>query len=327
MNSGRMRSTGRGAASSFGVRRVTVDADEAGRRLDNFLLGRLKGVPRSRVYRLIRSGEVRVNAGRARADQRLAAGDEVRIPPVRVSAREALVRRGQRPALDWLEAHVLYEDEDLLVLDKPAGLAVHGGSGVSLGAIELLRAARPQAAVLELAHRLDRETSGCLLVAKRRSALRKLHEQFRAGDVEKHYIALVLGAWPARVRRVSAPLLTTSRRGGERHVGVDAQGKESVTWFAIARRLPGATLLDVRIDTGRTHQIRVHAAHAGHPVAGDRRYGPADQELAARCDLRRLFLHAGSLEFASPRSGERIRVEAPLPADLQAVLERLASAA
>ncbi len=327
MNSGRMPRAAREAAPGARVRRVTVDPDEAGRRLDNFLLGRLKGVPRSRVYRLIRSGEVRVNARRARADQRLAAGDEVRIPPFRASPREALSGRREMPAVAWLEERVLYEDEDLLVLDKPAGLAVHGGSGVSLGAIELLRAARPGAVRLELAHRLDRDTSGCLLVAKRRSALRNLHEQFRAGSVEKHYLALVVGAWPASLRRVDAPLLTTSRRGGERHVGVDAEGKQSVTRFAVVRKLPGATLLDVRIDTGRTHQIRVHAAHAGHPVAGDDRYGPDGAGLAARCGLQRLFLHASRLAFTSPRSGDRISVEAPLPSELEAVLDRLAGLA
>ncbi|MCC7257682.1 MAG: RluA family pseudouridine synthase [Gammaproteobacteria bacterium] len=307
------------------ARTVTVGDDEADRRLDNFLMARLKGVPRAHVYRIIRSGEVRVNSRRAGPHQRLEPGDQVRIPPVRLAPGTA-----GRPVVpgsaDWIEARVLHEDADLLVLDKPAGLAVHGGSGVSLGAIELLRAARPGAESLGLVHRLDRETSGCLLVAKRLSALRRLQAQFRAGSVRKVYQALLVGRLAGEGRDVSAPLLTTERRGGERHVRVDADGKAAETRFDVEQRLPGATLARVTLLTGRTHQIRVHAAHIGLPIAGDARYGMADDPIARQGGLHRLFLHAAELAFASPRDGASIRVTSPLPAELDAVIDRLRDA-
>lgn len=309
-----------------GVQLVTVDAEEADRRLDNFLLARLKGVPRTHVYRIIRSGEVRVNSRRAGPHQRLETGDKVRIPPVRVAAPGNPSAAVRPDSAAWIEGRILHEDADCLVLDKPAGLAVHGGSGVSLGAIELLRAARPTAGELGLVHRLDRDTSGCLLVSKRPSSLRRLQAQFREGTVEKTYTALLVGRLNGPERLVDAPLLTTERRGGERFVRVDEAGKPAMTRFIVEDRLPGATLARVVLLTGRTHQIRVHAAHIGVPLAGDERYGARPDPVAARCGLRRLFLHAASLAFDSPRDGRVIRAESPLPEDLAAALARLRAA-
>jgi 23S rRNA pseudouridine955/2504/2580 synthase len=305
-----------------GVRTVTVEAEEADRRLDNFLMARLKGVPRTHVYRIIRSGEVRVNSCRADAKQRLETGDRVRIPPVREAPGTA--GRPVRPdSAAWLEGRILYEDVDLLVIDKPTGLAVHGGSGVSLGAVELLRAARPEIRALELVHRLDRDTSGCLMFAKKMSGLRNLQAQFRAGEVEKNYLALLVGRMKAPERLIDAPLLTTERRGGERHVRVDPAGKQARTRMTVEERFPGATLVRVALLTGRTHQIRVHAAHIGLPLAGDPRYGADPDPVVRSAGLQRLFLHAASIAVASPRDERVIRVESPLPEDLQAVLTRL----
>lgn len=305
------------------VRIVAAD-DDVGRRIDNFLLGHLKGVPRSRVYRLIRNGEVRVNSRRVAASYRLVTGDEVRVPPV-MPAPGSGDRAGyaRPPQTDWMRERILLEDEDLLVLDKPAGLAVHGGSGISLGVIELLRALCGPGQYLELVHRLDRETSGCLLVAKRASALRNMHAQFRDGTVDKRYLALLVGRWPGRARTVDAPLATEHRRGGERHVRVDGGGKPAATHFVPLERFPAASLAEIQLKTGRTHQIRVHAASIGHPVAGDNRYGPPAEPVAAACGLRRLFLHARSLTLQHPRTGTPLTVEAPLPPDLLAVLETL----
>lgn len=312
---------GRSADHSAGARVVTVTDEESQRRLDNFLVSRLKGVPRTHVYRIIRSGEVRVNSRRASPEQRLEAGDRVRIPPVQLGP-VGRTRQIRPETSDWIERQVLYEDADLLVIDKPAGLAVHGGSGVSLGAIELLRAARPDAPFLELVHRLDRETSGCLLFAKKRSSLRKLQAQFREGTVEKTYLALMVGNLKAAERTVNSPLLTTERRGGERHVRVDPAGKAALTRLVRERRFPGATLVRVNLVTGRTHQIRVHAASIGHPVAGDERYGVADDPVVANYNLRRLFLHARSLAFISPHNGP-LTIEAPLGEDLTGPLDRI----
>lgn len=311
-------------AATWRALTVTVEAAEADRRLDNFLMARLKGVPRTHVYRIIRSGEVRVNSRRAGPHQRLETGDLVRIPPVRTAPGS-----GGRPVLPgsaaWIEQRILFEDSDLLVIDKPAGLAVHGGSGVSLGAIELLRAARPQADGLGLVHRLDRDTSGCLLVAKRLAALRRLQAQFRAGSVRKVYSALLVGRLNGEDRLVDVPLHTRERRGGERHVRVDEAGKPAQTRFEVEERLPGATLVRAILLTGRTHQIRVHAAHIGRPLAGDVRYGLSPDPVAATAGLTRLFLHASELSFDSPRDERVIRVESPLPAELRAVLDRLRS--
>jgi 23S rRNA pseudouridine955/2504/2580 synthase len=306
-----------------GPRRVIVDAEEAERRLDNFLLVRLKGVPRSRVYRMIRTGEVRVNSRRARPHQRLETGDQVRIPPAWSAAQP---HKAGVPSAGWIEQTIIYEDKDLLVLNKPAGLAVHGGSGINFGAIELLRAARSSEHGLELVHRLDRDTSGCLLVARRRSSLRRLHEQFRAGDVQKRYTALLLGELTGSRVNCDASLLTTQRRGGERHVRVDQAGKTALSRFYPEKYLGHATLTTIEIVTGRTHQIRVHAAHLGHPVAGDTRYGRDDDPVVTKFGLKRLFLHAATLAFKSPREDRVIRVEAPMDEKLTTVISRMTSA-
>ncbi len=309
-------------APKSAARLVTVDADEADRRLDNFLLSRLKRVPRSRIYKMIRSGEVRVNKGRAKPDRRLLDGDVVRIPPFTTGAGAPAARQGAVSAR-WLEERILYEDRDLLVIDKPAGLAVHGGSGVSFGAIELLRSLRGDHDKLELVHRLDRDTSGCLLVAKRRPALRRLHELFRNGEVQKCYTALLHGNWKGGNLIVDEPLLTTERRNGERHVRVSGDGKQARTRFVPAQSLAGAQLTSIELDTGRTHQIRVHAAHLGHPVAGDRRYGLDDDPIVGDFGLNRMFLHASTLVFESPKGDRVIRVESPLDAHLSAVLSQM----
>jgi 23S rRNA pseudouridine955/2504/2580 synthase len=304
------------------VRDEDVEAEAAGQRLDNYLLGQLKGVPRSHVYRLIRSGQVRVNSGRTSPSYRLQAGDRVRVPPVGVRPAAQPVATPER--LDWLAARVLYEDTRVLVLDKPAGLAVHGGSGISLGCIEALRLLRPASKDLELAHRLDRGTSGCLLLAKRRSTLRVLHELLREGRVDKRYLALVKGRWPDGEREVDAPLVTR-RVGGEARVKVDPSGKAARSTFRVVERYgKTASLLNVAIDTGRTHQIRVHAAHSGHPVAGDERYGDKDfNEYLKSFGLTRMFLHAHSLSFDWPDGGEPFSASAPLPEELKAVLTAL----
>lgn len=305
------------------VRLVTVGSEAAGQRIDNFLSRHLKGAPRSLIYRLLRTGQVRVNGGRAKPDVKLREGDQVRIPPVRLEEREA--PPAIPPAIATrLEAAILYEDADLLVLNKPAGLAVHGGSGLSYGVIEALRQGRPNQPFLELAHRLDRETSGVLLLAKRRETLNELHRLLREGGIEKHYLALLAGKWRGGVRRVDEALARTGRRGEERLVEVSEEGKEAQSEFTPLERYGEATLADVRIDTGRTHQIRVHAAHLGHPVVGDPKYG--DFELNRRfkvLGLRRMFLHAARVEFRLPGSGRRHRIEAPLDEELQSVLERL----
>jgi 23S rRNA pseudouridine955/2504/2580 synthase len=303
-----------------GVRQLEVDEDSAGQRLDNFLLRQLKGVPKTHVYRIIRSGEVRVNKGRAAADTRLAAGDVVRLPPVRVSDRMARKAEHPPPART---CPILLEDEHLIAIDKPAGVAVHGGSGVSFGVIEQLRQARPEARFLELVHRLDRETSGILLIAKKRSALNGLQEQFRARATGKTYLALALGDWPERLKVIDAPLHKYLLPDGERRVKVtatdDPDGMRSVTLVKTRRRLPGFTLLEVTIRTGRTHQIRVHLAAQGHPIAGDAKYGDFERNKALQKEgLKRMFLHAWRLQFTHPASGEQIELKAPLPPELLA---------
>lgn len=303
---------------------VRIGEDEAGQRLDNFLLARLKGVPKSHVYRLLRKGEVRVNKGRAKPDYRLAAGDQVRLPPVRRPEPGAVPPRGRSAGLK-LEDRILHEDDRLIVLDKPTGIAVHGGSGLSHGVIEALRAARPEAPYLELVHRLDRETSGCLLIAKRRSMLRALHALLREGKVEKRYLALVKGRWEMGQVRLEDRLRKTVR-GGERMVTVDETGKAAASIFRPVEIGSAASLLEVKIMTGRTHQIRVQAAEAGHPLAGDERYG--DREYNRRMKalgLERLFLHAASVGWEGPVSGEWRVFSAPLPDDLREVLSRLES--
>jgi len=306
-----------------GVRYVDISADEAGQRVDNFLMRVLKNVPRSRVYRLLRRGEVRIGGKRAKPDQRLQAGDRVRLPPVRMDDAPIL------PALpssqrERLRHAVIFEDKNLIAIDKPAGIAVHGGSGVSLGVIEALRLERPRES-LELVHRLDRDTSGCLLIARTRKALRELHALIRDGAMEKKYLALVRGSWQLGEKTIDVPLATHHRRSGERHVRAEARGKASVSVFKPAQFFGArATLMEIDIHTGRTHQIRVHAQHAGHPVAGDEKYGDASfNEEMRGFGLDRLFLHAHSIAFEWPGSGTPAHFSAPLSDDLRAVLNAL----
>ncbi|HEV7489545.1 MAG TPA: RluA family pseudouridine synthase [Rhodanobacteraceae bacterium] len=304
------------------VETVEVPEDRDGQRVDNFLTARLKGVPKSLVYRLLRTGQVRVNGKRAKPDLRLAAGDAVRIPPVRKPERP---EPGVAPAgqTSRIEAAILHEDRDYLVIDKPSGIASHGGSGVSFGAIELLRASRPRE-TLELAHRLDRDTSGVLVFAKKRSALTALQAEIREGRVEKRYLALLAGKLPQKKLIVDAPLRKSVLQGGERMVRIDEEGKPSRSRFAEVERYEDATLAEIAIETGRTHQIRVHAAHIDHAVAGDEKYG--DREFNRRmrdAGLKRLFLHAARFEFSI---GEKsYSFSAPLPADLRAVVDALQS--
>jgi len=303
------------------VASVEVDSSSEGQRVDNFLMRVCKGVPRSHIYRVLRTGQVRVNSRRVDATYRLRPGDRVRIPPLRVAAP------GRKPAPPTSRLPpVVHEDEALLVVDKPAGLAVHGGSGISFGVIEQLRAARPQLAFLELAHRLDRDTSGLLILAKKRSALTALHAALREGRVHKRYLVLVLGAWRGEERHVNLPLKKYVTRGGERRVSVHQDGRESRTVFRKERSLGDFTLLSADLLTGRTHQIRVQLTHLGHPVAGDDKYGDFERnrELAKR-GLPRLFLHAAELEFDHPVSAKRMKLEAPLPAPLSRFLESLAA--
>jgi 23S rRNA pseudouridine955/2504/2580 synthase len=302
---------------------VTVGEESAGQRLDNFLIRHLKGVPKTHVYRIIRSGEVRVNKGRAAADTRVQEGDVVRLPPVRLSA--AAEQKATRPAPPR-EFPVLLEDDHLIAVDKPAGVAVHGGSGVSFGVIEQLRQARPAARFLELVHRLDRETSGILLVAKKRSALTHLQDQFRERETGKTYLALVAGAWPANRKVIDQPLHKYLLADGERRVKVvakdDPDGMRSVTLVKVARQAGGYSLLEVTIKTGRTHQIRVHLASQGHPIVGDDKYGDFERnKTLQKQGLRRMFLHAWRLQFNHPASGERIELLAPLPPELTTFLD------
>ena len=315
---------------------LKVDDDSAGQRLDNYLLRHLKGVPKTHVYRIIRSGEVRVNKGRAGPDDRVQAGDLVRLPPVRVSERVA--EKAQDMATAALAAParkfvVLFEDEHLLAIDKPAGVAVHGGSGVSFGVIEQLRMARPQAPFLELVHRLDRETSGILLLAKKRSALRQLQDQFRERETGKTYLALVVGQWPANRKVLDKSLHKYLLPDGERRVRVvakdDPDAMAALTLVKVKHRGDGFTLLEVTIRTGRTHQIRVHLASEGFPIAGDDKYGDFELNKAllrapGGASLKRMFLHAWRLEFTHPVSGERQTLLADLPPELDAFYHHVA---
>lgn len=311
-------------ANRPGVRHIEIDAEQAGRRLDQFLLKLFGTLPRSRVYRLVRKGEVRVNGHRADPAQRLVLNDKVRIPPVRLEP-EGGPQRVPRPLLERLRRAIIFEDDRLLVIDKPSGIAVHGGSGVSFGVIEVLRALRPEDS-LELVHRLDRDTSGCLLVARKASALRVLHALLREGRFEKRYLALVKGHWQHGRSRIDVPLRTDLRVGGERTVKAHPSGKASVSEFRPLQFFgKRATLMEVSLHTGRTHQIRVHAAHSGHPLAGDDKYGDPDfnRELAA-LGLKRMFLHAHSVGFEWPQGGP-FSASAPLPADLAAIVDLLAA--
>ena len=310
------------------VQFVEIDEADAGQRLDNFLVRKLKGVPKSRIYRIVRHGEVRINKGRVKPDYRLKDGDIVRIPPIRTASRQAppLARN-----LEWLEERVLYEDDVILAIDKPSGIAVHGGSGINLGLIEALRQLRPNSRFLELVHRLDRETSGVLLIAKKRSSLKDLHTQLREGKTKKIYTALLAGTWHGKARRIDAPLEKNQLRSGERMVRVAEDGKVAASRFIpsknyqnIASYPEGAALVEINLLTGRTHQARVHAAHIGQPIAGDGKYGDARFNDAMKAfGLKRLFLHASSITFTHPVQACKMCVESPLAEDLQQVLEKL----
>jgi 23S rRNA pseudouridine955/2504/2580 synthase len=299
------------------VRKVCIDQEQAGQRIDNFLRRELPGVPKGRLYRLLRRGEVRVNGGRIRAEYKLQVGDEVRVPPARIRAP------GDAPSAGFagrIADRVIYEDKRLLVIDKPSGVAVHGGSGISHGVIELLRHARPDLADLSLVHRLDRETSGCLVLAKRRSALRELHARFRDGVVEKNYLGLAIGDWQLGEQLIDVPLLVQHRKNGERHVIVSSGGKEARTRVQLSRTFGKYSLLQCSPLTGRTHQIRVHLQHMGFPLAGDERYGDEEENRRAKkFGLDRLFLHAQSIAFPDD-SGNELHFTSPLADDLELFL-------
>lgn len=301
---------------------LEVDEEAAAQRIDNYLLRRLKGVPKSHVYRVLRSGQVRVNSARVRPDYRLKVGDRVRVPPVRTAPPGDGSRMASRAAAGAQALRVVFEDDALLVIDKPSGVAVHGGSGVSFGAIETLRAARPAAKRLELAHRLDRDTSGLLIVAKKRAALLGLHRMLREGEVHKIYLALAKGRWRGGAREIRAPLHKFVGAGGERRVAVRAHGVAAVTRVRPIAVSAELSLLELELLTGRTHQIRVHLAHAGHPVVGDDKYGDfAFNREMAHHGAKRLCLHARRLEFKHPISGAALHLESPVPAELQAVID------
>jgi 23S rRNA pseudouridine955/2504/2580 synthase len=314
------------APAASRVSYVAAEEGDDGQRLDNFLLRTLGDVPRSLIYRILRTGEVRVNGGRAKPAYRLVAGDRVRLPPLQrkvVDENPAAPKAPSKSLRDFVAAAVIHEDRDLIVVNKPAGVAVHGGSGVSFGVIEALRAVHPQLKELELVHRLDRETSGCLLVAKRRAVLRELHALLRERAMEKRYLALVVGRWPFGTKTIDLPLKTNLKQGGERVVRVHSEGQAAITTFKPIEHFGKlATLLDISLGTGRTHQIRVHSAHAGHPVAGDEKYGDRDQDAKLQpYGLSRMFLHAAALSF---RLGEQpFDITAPLPPELDSVLQQL----
>lgn len=305
------------------VRWHTVSVEESGQRIDNFLITQLRGVPKSLVYRIVRKGEVRANKKRIKPDYKLKEGDLIRIPPVKVSERPDLPSANLEQVAA-LEHAILYEDDALMLINKPSGVAVHGGSGLQFGLIEGLRALRPKEKSLELVHRIDRDTSGLLLVAKKRSVLKNLHEQLRNKEMNKQYLALVRGQWQKRVRSVEAPLKKNTLKSGERIVRVDAEGKASLTRFRIQQRYKEGTLVEASPVTGRTHQIRVHALHAGHPIAKDPKYGDADFDNSmSALGLNRLFLHAWQLRFLHPVTGKDVAFEAPLDDSLQQTLKQL----
>ena len=306
------------------VQFLTISDDEAGQRIDNYLLSKLKGVPKSLIYRVVRKGEVRINKGRIKPEYKLQAGDVLRIPPVRISEKEQPQISNKLNKVNRLENQIIFEDDYLLAINKPSGIAVHGGSGLSFGVIEALRALRPEARFLELIHRLDRDTSGILLIAKKRSVLRHLHEQLRIKTIQKDYLALVRGQWQSHCKVVQAPLLKNELSGGERIVRVSEQGKPSETRFSIEERYIAATLIKASPITGRTHQIRVHTQYAGHPIALDDKYGDAEFDRQMReLGLDRLFLHAFSLCFEHPKTRETLRLNAPLDGKMKNILQKL----
>ena len=304
--------------SKVSVKQVEIGSETAGQRVDNFLLRECKGVPKSHIYRILRSGEVRVNSGRVDATYKLAEGDRVRIPPLRLGAKAAPPKP---PAFDL---PLLYEDEGLIAANKPAGMAVHGGSGISYGVIEQLRLARPQAKFIELVHRLDRDTSGLLLLAKKRSVLTAMHELIRDGQMDKRYLVLVQGRWPVGKQHVKLKLQRYVTGGGERRVSVDEAGRESHTVFDLERACGDYSLLQAQLKTGRTHQIRVHLAHLGFPIAGDDKYGDFElNKRLAKQGLKRMFLHAWKLAFVHPLDAEKVKLAAPLPQELENFISAL----
>ena len=297
------------------VKFVEITSEHSDQRIDNYLFTLLKGVPKSRIYRIIRKGEIRINGSRIKPDYKLNEGDKIRIPPVRIAEREAFILPSKKLQYS-LEKNILYEDDALLVLNKPSGLAVHGGSGIKLGLIEALRLIRPKTDYFELVHRIDRETSGCLIVAKKRSSLRYLQEQMRSKRISKVYRALATGKWPRGMRRIDLPLMAFEQKTGEKIVRVNPKGKKSVTIFSVMKRYRNFTLLEALLETGRTHQIRVHAQHIGCPLAGDNKYGLDDINKDIRkSGLKRMFLHALKIGFSLP-CGKNIFIEAPMPSDL-----------
>jgi 23S rRNA pseudouridine955/2504/2580 synthase len=309
---------GKAPPSAPAVRHVDVTEDEAGQRIDNYLIARLKGVPKSRIYRIVRSGEVRVNSGRVDASYKIVAGDRIRIPPVRVAERD------EPEAAPHFKLPVIFEDDWLVAIDKPASIAVHGGSGIAHGVIESLRAMRPQAKFLELVHRLDRETSGVLLLAKKRSALTALHEMLRTHDVDKRYTVAVSGRFRNERQRVRLALLKRTTADGDRRVSVSKEGQDAETIFHRIARGAETSLLEAELLTGRTHQIRVHLAHLGHPVLGDEKYGDFELNKALRKQgLKRMFLHASRLAFRHPETGKAVELVAPLPPDLEKFAARI----
>ena len=306
------------------VQFLTISDDEAGQRIDNYLLSKLKGVPKSLIYRIVRKGEVRINKGRVKPEYKLQVGDVLRIPPVRISEKEQPQISNKLNKVNQLENQIIFEDDYLLAINKPSGIAVHGGSGLSFGVIEALRALRPEARFLELVHRLDRDTSGILLIAKKRSVLRHLHEQLRIKTIQKDYLALVRGQWQSHCKVVQAPLLKNELSSGERIVRISEQGKPSETRFSIEELYIAATLIKASPITGRTHQIRVHTQYAGHPIALDDKYGDAEFDRQMReLGLDRLFLHAFSLCFEHPKTGETLRLNAPLDGKMKNILQKL----
>ncbi len=306
-------------SSNTGVQLLEVSSHSDEQRLDNFLLSRLKGLPKSHLYRLIRKGEIRVNKKRCKPDQRLVTGDIVRVAPLRLARPEAPLPPGDG-LIQRLQASVLYEDDELMVLNKPAGLAVHGGSGVPAGLIEALRFMAGEGGYRELVHRLDKETSGCLLVAKTGKALKQLQAALKAGDFTKRYLALVHGQWPDTLTRIDAPLLKLHPHDGESYSRVDPEGKTASTLFRVRSRLPQATLIEATLITGRTHQIRVHAQYAGHPIVGDSRY-TWDHDHAFKT-VRSLCLHAEMLQFHHPETGQSVTVSAELPDNISSLLAK-----
>jgi 23S rRNA pseudouridine955/2504/2580 synthase len=315
------RSTTRTAVSY-----LDATASDAGQRIDNYLARHVKDVPRSLIYRILRTGEVRVNGRRAKPDYRVAEGDRIRLPPLQREPKTE-AKQPSKSLREFIGGAVIFEDRDLIVVNKPAGVAVHGGSGLSFGVIEALRAFHPELKELELVHRLDRETSGCLLIAKRRAVLRELHTLLREREMDKTYLALVVGHWPFGTKTIDLPLKTNLKQGGERVVRVHAQGQEAISTFTPIQHFKKiASLLSVSIGTGRTHQIRVHAAHAGYPIACDEKYGDREKDAKLKeYGLQRMFLHAHSLTFRRREIPEPFTVSAPLPPELQSVLDRLAA--